>query len=192
MQLHLARIFGFRAAEFELIDHRRRGGNKVKIIFARQALLNDFKVEQPKETTTEAKAQGRAAFGFKRKAGVIEAQLGDRLTQFFKISGIGREQATEHHRLHFLKARQRLCRRALRIGNRVTHTGLRDFLDLRGDEADFAGTDLAQNLDFRPHTADTVDKMAGARLHEFDLLAFFDDAINHAHQYDDAQIRVIP
>ena len=64
VQLHIPRILGLAAAELQFIDHRRRGGDKVEVKFARQALLNDFQMEQPKETTAEAKAQGGAAFGF--------------------------------------------------------------------------------------------------------------------------------
>ena len=65
VQIHTARIFGLRPAQLQLVHNRRRGGDKVQVKFARQALLNDFKVQQPQEPAAKAKAQRRAAFGFK-------------------------------------------------------------------------------------------------------------------------------
>ena len=107
VQLHLARIFGLAAAELELVDHRRRGGDQVEVKFAGQAFLNDFQMEQAQEAAAKAKAQRRAAFGFKAERRVVEAQFADAFAQLFKVRGIGGEQAAEHHRLHFLETGQR-------------------------------------------------------------------------------------
>ena len=41
--------------------------------------------------------------------------------------------------------------------------GLRDFLDLRGDEADLAGAELVELLDLGAETADAVDQMHACR-----------------------------
>ena len=47
-------------------------------------------------------------------------------------------------------------------------------------------------LDLGAETADPVDKVRRPGLHELDLLALLQRAVDHAHQNDDAQIRVIP
>ena len=192
VQLHVARVFGLAAAQFQLVDHRRRGGDQVEVIFAGQPLLDDFEVEQPKETAAEAEAQRGAALGLEAEAGIVEAQLADAFAQFFKVLGVGREQAAEHHRLHFLEAGQRLGGGAFGVGDGVADAGLRDFLDLRGDEADLARRDFGQDFHLGPHAADAVDQMLGAGGHELDLLALFDDAVDHADQDDDAEIGVVP
>ena len=179
-------------AEFQLVHHRRRGGDQVQIIFAGQPFLNDFQVEQAQKTAAKAKAQRRARFHFKAEAGVVEAQLADAFAQFFKVRGISGEEAAEHHGLHFLEPGQRFCGGLLGVGDGITDAGLRDFLDLRGDEADFAGAEFVEYFDLGPHAADAVDQVAGAGLHELDLLALADAAVDDAHEDDDAQIGVVP
>ena len=69
---------------------------------------------------------------------------------------------------------------------------MRDFLDLRGDDADFARRDFGEDLKLGPHAADAVDQMLGAGGHELDFLALFDDAVDDADQDDDAEIGVVP
>ena len=60
MQLHLARVFGFAAAELQFIDHAGRGGDQVEVELAGQAFLDDFQMEEAKETAAEAEADRRA------------------------------------------------------------------------------------------------------------------------------------
>ncbi len=91
------------------------------------------------------------------------------LSRSFKIRRVHREQAAEHHRLHFLVARQRLCRAALHGGDGVTDAGLLHLLDLGGDEADFAGAKLTQIGAFRREAADPVNQMLRPALHEADV-----------------------
>src|SRR3546814_10878650 len=79
------------------------------------------------------------------------------------------EQSAEHHRLHFLEAGQRRWRGVLDRGNGVADHRLRHFIDLRGDEAEFAGSKLRHLLNLRPETADAVNQMLGATCHELDL-----------------------
>ncbi len=80
----------------------------------------------------------------------------------------------------------------LGVGDGVTHAGLRDFFNLRGDDADFARRDFSEDFKLGPHTADAVHQMFGAGGHELDFLAFLDDAIDDADQDDDAEIGVVP
>ena len=98
-------------AQLDAVDHRRRGGDQIEVVFAGQALLDDFQVQQAQEAAAEAKAERGAAFHFEAEAGVVEAQLADAFAQLLKVGGVDREQAAEHHRLDFLEAGQRVRRR---------------------------------------------------------------------------------
>ena len=116
----------------------------------------------------------------------------DAFAEFFEVGGVGGEQAAEHHRLHFLEAGQRLGGGAFGVGDGVADAGLRDFLDLGCNDADFARRDFGQDFELGPHAADAVDQMLCAGGHELDFLALFDDAIDDSNQDDDAEIGVVP
>ena len=178
--------------QLDLIHHRRRGGDQVEIIFAGQPLLDDLQMQQPQETATETEAQRRRGFHLEAERGIVQPQLADRLAQLLEVVGIDREQAAEHHRLDFLKARQRLLGRLLGVGQRVAYPRLRHVLDLRGDEADLAGAEVGQLLDLGAEAADAVHQMLRAGLHEGHLLALLQRPVDHAHQDDDAEIRIVP
>ena len=62
VQLHIARVLGLGAAEFELVDHRRRCGDEVEVELAGEAFLDDFQMEQPKETAAEAALLTKLAY----------------------------------------------------------------------------------------------------------------------------------
>src|SRR3546814_13459310 len=94
------------------------------------------------------------------------------------------EQSAEHHRLHFLEAGQRRWRGVLDRGKVVADHRLRHFLDLRGDEADFAGSKLRHLLNLRPETADAVNQMLGATCHELDLQPLLENAVHYTDQND--------
>ncbi len=77
-------------------------------------------------------------------------------------------------------------------GDGVADLGLGDFLDLRGDEADFAGAEFGQLLDLGGEAAGAVDQMLGAAGHEFDLEALSDHPVDDADEDDDAEVGVVP
>src|SRR3546814_10399558 len=87
---------------------------------------------------------------------------------------------------------QRRWRGVLDRGNGVADHRLRHFLDLRGDEADFAGSKLRHLLNLRPETADAVNQMLGATCHELDLQPLLENAVHYTDQNDHAQIRIVP
>ena len=105
--------------QLDLVDHRRRGGDQVEVVFAGQPLLDDLEVEQAEEPAAEAEAERGAGFHLEAEAGVVEAQLRDALAQLLEVGGVDREQPAEHHRLDFLEARQRLGGGALGVGDGV-------------------------------------------------------------------------
>ena len=192
VQLHLGRAALLRPRELQLVDHRRRGGDQVEVIFAGQPLLDDLEVEEAQEAAAKAEAQRGARLHLEAERRVVEAQLVDALAQLLEVVGVGREQAAEDDGLGFLEPRQRRRGGTLCIGHRVADARLRDVLDLRGDEADLARADLGEVGALGRETADTVDQMGGTRLHELDLLALFQGAVHHADEDDDAQIGVVP
>ena len=149
-------------------------------------------MEQPQEPAAKAEAERGARFHLEGERRVVEAQAADRFAQLVEVGGVDREQAAEHHWLHFLVARQRLRRAALHGGDGIADLGLFDFLDLRGDEADLAGAQFGQVDALGGEGSDAVDQVLGAALHELDLQALADDAVDHAHQDDDAEVRVVP
>ena len=126
------------------------------------------------------------------EAGVVEAQLADRRAQILEIGGVDRKQAAEHHRLRRLEAGQRLGAGLLVVGDGVADAGVGHLLDLRGDEADFAGTKRRDILHFGLEDADLVDLVMGVGAHHLDLLALLQRSVEDAHQHDDAEIGVVP
>ena len=75
---------------------------------------------------------------------------------------------------------------------RVADAGVGDLFDLRREEPDFARPKLVEHLLLRPENADALDRLHGARRHQFDFLALLQEAIDHPHQHDDAEIGVVP
>jgi hypothetical protein len=95
----------------DAVDDRGRGGDEVEVVFAGEPLLDDLEVQQAEEAAAEAEAERGAGLHLVGEAGVVEAQLADRVAQLLEVGGVDREQAAEHHRLDFLVARERLGRR---------------------------------------------------------------------------------
>ena len=83
------------------------------------------------------------------KGRVVESQLLERVTKFGILAAFDRIQAGEDHRLHFLEAGERLRRRIRGVGDRVADLRVRDVLDRRKDEPDFARAELVGRLRLR-------------------------------------------
>ena len=141
----------------DAVDHRGRGGDQVEVELALQPLLDDLEMQQPEEAAAEAEAERRRGLHLVGEARVVEPQLAHRRAQLLEIGGVGREQAAEHHRLRRLEARQRLGGRPLVVGDGVADAGVGDLLDLRGDVADLAGTELGGLDHLGAEHADAVD-----------------------------------
>ena len=149
-------------------------------------------MEQAEEAAAEAEAQRRAGLGLEAERRVVEAQFVEALAELVEVRRVGREQAAEHHWLDGLEAGQRLGGGAFDVGDGVADRGLADFLDLRGDEADFARGELVELFDLGGEAADAVDQMLGAGGHEFDRLALPDHAVDDPDQDDHAEVGVVP
>ena len=90
-----------------LIDHRRRGGDEVEVIFAGQPLLDDLQVEEAEEAAAEAEAERGAALHLEAERGVVEAELVEAFAELLEVGRVGREEAAEDDRLDFLEAGER-------------------------------------------------------------------------------------
>ncbi len=160
-----------RPSEVHFVDDAGRGGDEVEVVFARQALLDDLEVEEAEEAAAEAEAERGAGLHLEAERGVVEAQLVEAVAELLEVVGVDREEAAEDDRLDELEAGEGGGRGAPGVGDGVADAGLGDFLDLRGDEADLAGAELAQLLDLGAEAADAVDEVVGARGHEAHLRA---------------------
>ena len=178
--------------QMHAVDDRRGGRDQVEIEFAFEPLLNNFEVQQPEKAAAEAKAERRRGLRLVNKAGVVEAQLGEALAQFFVIGRVGREETAEDDRLHRLKTRQGLARRAAVFGDRVADPAIGDGLDAGGDKADLAGAELRRGDSLGREDADALDLMCGAGCHQPDLLASSELAVLDPHEDDDAEIGIVP
>ena len=143
----------------DVVDHARRGGDKVDIEFAFEAFADDFEVKQAEEAAAEAEAQRGAGFHLVLEAGVVEAQPRHGLAQVLELRGVHREEAAEHHRLHRLEAGERLRGLPLFLRHRIAHAGVRHFLDCGGEEADLAGPQHIQHFLLGPENADAIHEM---------------------------------
>ena len=175
-----------------MVDHARRGGDQVEIIFAGQPLLDDLEVEEAEEAAAEAEAQRRAGLHLEAEAGVVEAQLGEEVAQLLEIGGVDREEAAEDDRLDLLEAGQRLRAPGLRASVIVSPT-----------RVSVTSLIWAVMKPISPGRARSAARSSGGRRrrgrpggwcrrHELDLLALADRAVDHADQDDDAEIGVVP
>src|SRR3984957_9672642 len=122
-----------------LVGDRRRGHDQVDAEFALEPFLRDFHMQQAEEPRAKAEAQRLRGLGLADEARVVKAQLFDRIAQRAVLIRLGGIQASEHHRLQFLEARQRRDRGTVGVGNRVADAHIRARLDPRRDGSHLAG-----------------------------------------------------
>ena len=179
-------------AHGDLVRHRRGSCDQFKLELALETFLNDFKMKQAKETTTETKTKGGRVFRFELEGRVIEVQLFKRITQHFIFAGIDREDTTEHHRNGRLETGQRLGAGAFFLGNRVTNFTFGNRFHTAVDEANFTRAEFIKRKRFWREHADTLNLMGNLGVHEADFLALFKGAFLDAHKNHHTQIGVIP
>src|SRR5665213_1444515 len=119
-------------------------------------------------------------------------QLAERLTQIFEQGRIDGKQSAEHNLLRGLESWQRCRCAAFLVGDGIADLRVGDFLDLRGDESDFAGTKrFGRHLLGREH-AYALDLIDGVGSHHANLLAALQLAIDHAYENDNTEVRIVP
>ena len=112
-----------------LINHRGRRGNEIKIIFALQTFLNDFHVQHAQKATAEPEAQRVRRLWLVEERRVIQRQLPERVPKILIVIRIDGENTGINLGLHPLEAGQ--SRRVLmRSGNqRIAYRGSSNILD---------------------------------------------------------------
>ena len=149
-------------------------------------------MQEPQEPAAEAEAERRRGLHLVGEARVVEAEPAHRGAQGLEVGRVGREEAAEDDRLGRLEARQRVRRRAAVVGDRVADAGVGHLLDLGGDVADLAGSEAVDFRHLGLEDADPVDLVGRVRPHHADAHALLEEAVDHPHQHDDAEIGVVP
>ncbi|VTR65980.1 hypothetical protein DESC_40011 [Desulfosarcina cetonica] len=124
----------------QMVAHRRRRQDQREIVFAFQAFLDHFQVQQAQKTAAEPESQGGAAVLFIDQGGVVELELFHGHDQILIVVGGHRVDRGKNHRLGFLETRQRLGTGALMQGDRIAAAGVADRLDAGDHVAHLAGT----------------------------------------------------
>ena len=176
----------------QVINHRRRRGDQVQIIFTLQTITDHLEVQKPQEPAAEAKAQRSRGFHFRRERRVIQLQFLNGVAQVFEVVGIHGEQSTEHNGNRGFETRQRRGAGLLLVGNGITDLGVAHLFDRRGKDADLARTQFGEINHLGFQHGQLVDLVAGASAHHLDLVALLDRTVDHADQNDNAQICIIP
>ena len=174
------------------VEHARRGRHEIHVELALEPLLHDLHVEQAEEAAAESKPERSRRFGLEEKRRVVEPQLLERLAQLGVLMALDRIQARKHHRLQLFEAGKRLRRRPVGLGDRVADLRVAHGLDVRDDEADFAGPEIVDRHRLRRKHADLIDLVVLPLRHQPDLRALPQRAFEHPRDDDDAAIRVVP
>ena len=156
----------------DFVDHGRRAGDQVELVFALEPLLHDVHVQQPQETAAEAEAQRGRDFRLVVQRRVVELELGERVAKAFVVFGVDRKHAGEHARLHLLEARQRLPRPGAFSAVIVSPTGAPS-ISLMPATTKPTSPALSSRMRHRlgREAPELVDLVAAAGRHDADLLA---------------------
>ena len=173
------------------VGHRRRGGDEVEVELALEPLPHDLHVQQAEEPAAEPEAERTRRLRLVGEAGVVEAQLLERLAQIGELVAVDRVEAAEHHGLGVLVAGERLGSRSRLIGDRLTRTGLGDVLDAGDEVAGLAGSEAGDRRRIGPPHPDLVRIVDGARLHEPQPPAGLQDAVHDPDRRDHAAVGVV-
>jgi hypothetical protein len=164
--------------DLHAVADRRRGLDDLHAALALQSLLDDLHVQQPQESAAESESQRLGVLRLMGEAGIVEAQLLDRLAQCLVVAlppgfggGRGRVEVAEHHLLGLLVARQRrVCGIAV-DGDRVADPDVIERLDRRDHVADL-GVVEPLHLDRRGRVpAQLADGVGPAAAHHPDPVA---------------------
>src|SRR5690554_1128371 len=153
-------VDGFAFVIDNFINHRRRGGDQVEVVFALQALLDDLHVEHAKKATTKAKAQGIRAFWFIEQGGIVKGELGECIAEIFEVVRRDREHTRVNLRFYFLETCQ--CRhiRRLCVGNGIAHWRALNVFDSSNDKTHFTGFQLFELGRFGTENPNTVNHLS--------------------------------
>ncbi len=176
----------------DAVAHAGRGGDQIDVELALQALLHDFQMQQSEKAAAETEAQRDRIFRLEAERAVVQAQLFERVAQQAVLVRFHRIQAGEYHGLDLFEAGQRLGGGVRVIGDGVADLGVGDGLDIWRTRTDFASGEFFARRGFGRLVAQPFDFEHLAVRPQPDFLTHAQAAIDHAHQNDDAAIRIEP
>ena len=176
----------------QFVDHGGCRGNQVQVVFALQPFLDDFHVQHAKEAYPETKAQRVGRLRLIEQGGIIQGQLGQRITEIFIVIRAHREHTRVDLRLDVLEARQGRYIGGFRQGQGVPHWGTVNILDAAAHPAHFAGFQQFGLGAFGSEDPQAVDHMGLPGGFHQNLVTFFQAAFFHPHQRDHAHVIIEP
>ncbi len=192
---HLRRVVdahGFAVFRVRDVNHARSRGDQIQVVLAFEPLLDDFHVQKPEKAAAKAETERVRRVGLEAERRIVHVQLRQRIAQILVLGGVGREDAGEHHRLHFAKAGQGLGRAVVERRDGIADLRVFGGLDVRGDEADLTRTELVDRDRMRvvaTHLGNVVVAPGG---HELEAVALLERAVHHAQHDDRAAVAVVP
>ena len=168
-----------------------RGLDKVEVVLLLQPLLDDLHVEEPKEATAEAEAEGLAALRGVFERGIVDRQLFQRVAEFFEVLPFARIEAAVNHPLRRLVARHGCSGMVTRDRHGVADVHLLDVLDVAHQVAHLARRERLAGPPLRDELAEFEHLVGCARLQEADFLPLGDRAVDEPHVGDRAAVAVV-
>ena len=103
-------------------------------------------MQQPEETTAEAKAKRNRALGLESEGGIVKLKFLQRSTEVLEALTLYRVQPSEHHRLYFLKALDSRGSTAHDMGNSISDLHLSAGLNTRNNVANIPCADFLPRI----------------------------------------------
>src|SRR5579863_6013589 len=176
----------------DLVTHAGSGGDEIETKFALQTLLDDFHVQQAKETAAKAEAESNRTLGLEEKGRIVEAKFFERLPQHRVLVGIHGVESREDHGLDVFESGQRFDGRIRVIGDGVADLGVGNVLDVGDNESDFSRDELVDLHRLGRQHAESLRVEGSSVPHEADSLTLAQGSLKDAGEDDDAAVGVEP
>ena len=167
-----------------LVHHAGGGGDEVEVILALQSLLHDFHVQQTEETAAKAESHRGGLLRLVAQRRVVDLQLTQRLAQIVVPVAVRGEQPAVHHGRRLGVPLQGFLCRFFGAGDGVAHARIRDGFDVTDEVPNLPRAQRGDRHLVRPHDPHLVHRRRGPGVHELDLVAHADGAVDdskHAH-----------
>ncbi len=174
----------------DFVDDARVGGDDVHVVFAAEAFLDDFHVEESEEAAAEAEAEGDGAFGLEDEGGVVDLEFAHGGFEVLEVRGVDRVNPAEDHGVDFLEARESFGGRAFRVGQGVADFDFGGGFDICDEVADIPRVELGLREHFWGEDADLFDFVVLVGGEEFNGLSWGGAAAENPHVADDAAVAV--
>ena len=145
-----------------------------------EAFLNNFHVQQTKESAAETKTQCARGFGFVSDRCIVQFEALQTFAQVFEVVSINWEQTAEHHRLGVAVTIKNIYCRVNGGCNGLTASGLAYIFDSGNEITHFTGPEFGNRCRHR-HACTNLDHFVRCfRLHEQQFASTREATIHHA------------